>query len=248
MALSVEGEFADACGPEADNLVRKAVTALSRQIEPLKLGRFTLIKQLPVAAGLGGGSSDAAAALRLLARNNDLALDDPRLMAAARTTGADIPVCLDPRPRIMRGIGETLSGPLQLPELPALLVNPGIPVPTAGIFAAYADDGVMNSSPSQGDPASALVEGANPVSAEALIDALGRSANNLEASAIALCPVIGDVLGALRALPCKLARMSGSGATCFALFESPTIAIAAAAALKKHHRDWWIRETTLGAG
>lgn len=248
LALTVTGEFARACEPEADNLVRKAAAALSRQVDGLKLGRFALTKHLPVAAGLGGGSSDAAAALRLLARSNGLALDDPRLTAAARMTGADIPVCLDPRPRVMRGIGETLSGPLQLPALPALLVNPGIPVPTAAVFAACADSRVMNAPSSHDDPATLLIESTGPVSAKALTDALGRSANDLEAPAIALYPVIGDVLGALRALPCKLVRMSGSGSTCFALFESSAIATTAAAALKKHHRDWWIRETTLGAG
>ena len=91
-----------------------------------------------MAAGLGGGSSDAAAALRLLARANGIALDDPRLIAAARETGADVPVCLDPRPRMMRGIGEILSEPLALPKLPAVLVNPGVAVPTRDVFAALA--------------------------------------------------------------------------------------------------------------
>lgn len=248
VALSVEGEFADACGPEPDNLVCKAAIALGRRVEGLKRGRFTLTKHLPVAAGIGGGSSDAAAALRLLGRYNDISANDPRLVIAARLTGADIPVCLDPRPRIMRGIGEMLSRPLQLPELPTLLVNPGIAVPTAGVFATYAESNVINRSHSHDDPAIALVEGAGAVSAEALIDALGRSVNDLEAPAAALYPVIGNVLGALRALPCKLARMSGSGATCFALFESAAAAAKAAAALRKHHPDWWIRETTLGAG
>ena len=89
-----------------------------------------------MAAGLGGGSADAAAALRLLARANRIALDDPRLMAAARATGADVPVCLDPRPRLMRGIGEILSAPLDLPRLPAVLVNPRVAVPTKDVFAA----------------------------------------------------------------------------------------------------------------
>ena len=107
-----------------DNLVLKAARALAERVDGLKLGRFALTKRLPVAAGVGGGSSDAAAALRLLARANRIALDDPRLMEAARVTGADVPVCLDPRPRMMRGIGEILSGPLALPKLPAVLVNP----------------------------------------------------------------------------------------------------------------------------
>jgi 4-diphosphocytidyl-2-C-methyl-D-erythritol kinase len=247
LALAVGGEFAGACGPETENLVHKAATALGGQVQHLKLGRFTLTKHLPVAAGLGGGSSDAAAALRLLARSNDLAIDDPRLTGAARMTGADIPVCLDPRARIMRGIGEILSRPFELPKLHALLVNPGIAVPTAGVFAAHANDSVMNSSPSREDPAISLVEGAGSISDATLMEALRLSANDLEAPAVALYPVIGDVLGALRALPCTLARMSGSGATCFALFNSFATATMAATALKKHHPDWWIRETTLGA-
>ncbi len=121
------------------NLVLKAARALGRtRSRSSGSAGLTLSKRLPVAAGLGGGSSDAAAALRLLARANRLALDDPRLMEAARVTGADVPVCLDPRPRVMRGIGDILSEPLDLPRLPAVLVNPGVAVPTKDVFAALA--------------------------------------------------------------------------------------------------------------
>ena len=109
MSLAVRGPTAAASGDLADNLVLKAARELAERVEGLKQGRFALAKRLPVAAGLGGGSADAGAALRLLARANRIALDDPRLMAAARATGADVPVCLDPRPRLMRGIGEILS-------------------------------------------------------------------------------------------------------------------------------------------
>ncbi len=136
LALAVRGPTARASGDVADNLVLKAARALAERVEGLKLGRFALSKRLPVAAGLGGGSADAAAALRLLARANGMALDDPRLMQAARATGADVPVCLDPRPRLMRGIGDLLSDPLDLPRLPAVLVNPGVAVPTRDVFAA----------------------------------------------------------------------------------------------------------------
>src|SRR5439155_23471932 len=100
----------------------------AERIEGLGLGRFALAKRLPVAAGLGGGSADAAAALRLLARANRIAPDDPRLLQAARATGADVPVCLDPRPRLMRGVGDILADPLDLPRLAAVLVNPGVAV------------------------------------------------------------------------------------------------------------------------
>ncbi len=137
-ALSVTGETAEQAGPLGDNLVLKAVRALQALIPDLRSGHFHLTKRLPVAAGIGGGSSDAAAALRLAALLNELPLDDDRLIAAARATGADVPVCLDPQPRIMRGIGEILSERLRLPALHAVLVNPGVPVPTGAVFAALA--------------------------------------------------------------------------------------------------------------
>ncbi len=122
---------------DADNLVLKAARALAARVDGLRTGAFHLDKTLPVAAGLGGGSADAAAALRLLARANDLSIDDPRLYEAARATGADVPVCLDPRARLMRGIGEILSEPLELPALPAVLVNPGVALATKAVFAGW---------------------------------------------------------------------------------------------------------------
>ena len=136
LALAVRGPTAPAAGDISDNLVLKAAHALAARIDGIRLGRFVLSKRLPVAAGLGGGSADAAAALRLLARANRIALDDHRLMQAARATGADVPVCVDPRPRLMRGIGDILSEPLVLPRLPVVLVNPGVAVPTKDVFAA----------------------------------------------------------------------------------------------------------------
>ncbi len=136
LGLEVAGPTAQAAGPEGDNLVLKAARALAERAPGLRLGRFVLDKQLPVAAGLGGGSSDAAAALRALAAHNGLALaDDPRSREAARATGADVPVCLDPRARRMGGIGELLSAPLGLPPLPAVLVNPRAASPTPAVFA-----------------------------------------------------------------------------------------------------------------
>src|SRR5215472_2960863 len=119
LALAVGGPTAAAAGDVADNLVLKAARALGERVEGLKLGRFTLSKRLPVSAGLGGGSADAAAALRLLARANRLAPDDPRLMQAARNTGADVPVCLDPRARLMRGIGDVPSRGAHCASCPA---------------------------------------------------------------------------------------------------------------------------------
>ena len=123
LALAVGGPMAARCGELADNLVLKAAHALSERVAGLKVGRFLLSKRLPVAAGLGGGSSDAAAALRLLARANRLSLEDPRLIEAAQVTGADVMVCLDPQTRVMRGIGDVLSDRIKLAPLRAILVN-----------------------------------------------------------------------------------------------------------------------------
>jgi 4-diphosphocytidyl-2-C-methyl-D-erythritol kinase len=247
LALSVHGPLAHACGPSADNLVLKAAALLSSHIRSLKVGHFELSKRLPVAAGLGGGSSDAAAALRLLARVNGLAANDARLMEAARLTGADVPVCLDPRPRLMRGIGEILSDPIDLPFLPAVLVNPGVMLATKDVFAANKSVAL---------PAGECVRSAQqfefaqfPASGTraGLLAALAESRNDLEATAMELAPEIADVLQALRGqTSCRLARMSGSGASCFGIFDSIRMAQRAARVLRGEHPDWWIRATTLG--
>lgn len=249
-ALSVTGESAEQAGPLGDNLVLKAVRALQALIPDFRSGHFHLNKRLPVAAGIGGGSSDAAAALRLIAQLNDLPLDDDRLIAAARATGADVPVCLDPQPRIMRGIGEILSGPLRLSALPAVLVNPGVPVPTGAVFGALARsrDGVTPPAIDT-DPAAQLAEAGAPPEFDALLDALRASGNDLEPPALALFPAVGETLAALRRIAtCRLARMSGSGGTCFGLFASTDHARDAAAELRRDHPGWWVQATILGAG
>src|SRR5208283_2698613 len=128
--LSVEGPGAAEIGPSAENLVVRAARALAARFPGLVMGRFRLVKRLPAAAGLGGGSSDAAACLRALALANGLPLEDERVQAAAAATGSDVPVCLSPRARMMRGIGDELGPELSLPRLFALLVNPGVPAPT----------------------------------------------------------------------------------------------------------------------
>jgi 4-diphosphocytidyl-2-C-methyl-D-erythritol kinase len=188
-----------------------------------------------VAAGLGGGSADAAATLRLLARANAMALDDARLLQAARSTGADVPVCLDPRVRLMRGIGDVLSEPLELPPLSAVLVNPGVAVATKDVFAALTL------------PPEAQGSQADVQAGAALLDEIAKGRNDLEEPAIELEPAIAQVLAVLRKLPgCRLARMSGSGATCFALFETAPAANAAARTLRVGYPEWWVRATTLG--
>src|ERR1700674_5949242 len=133
--LTMSGPLALACGETSDNLVLKAAHLLGERVPGLKIGSFTLDKVLPVAAGIGGGSADAAAALRLLAQLNGLALDDQRLLGVALLTGADVPVCLASRPCDMTGVGETLL-PLTLPIMPCVMVNPRVPVPTKGVLAA----------------------------------------------------------------------------------------------------------------
>jgi 4-diphosphocytidyl-2-C-methyl-D-erythritol kinase len=236
LALNVGGPTAAAAGEIADNLVLKAARALAERVDRLKLGRFALSKRLPVAAGLGGGSADAAAALRLLARANGLASDDPRLMQAARATGADVPVCLDPRPRFMRGIGDVLSDPLDLPRLFAVLLNPDVAVATKDVFAALAV-------PTSGHTASPTI----CTGAPALLAEIASGGNDLEGPAIELEPTIAEALAVLRKLPgCRLARMSGSGATCFALFDSMDAAREAARRLRVGYPGWWVRATRLG--
>src|SRR6516165_5336428 len=235
LALAMRGPTAAAAGDVADNLVLKAARALAERVEGLTLGRFTLSKRLPVSAGLGGGSADAAAALRLLARANRIAPDDPRLMQAARATGADVPVCLDPRARLMRGIGDILSAPLKLPRLFALLVNPGVAVATKDVFAAL-------NAPHAGQ----ITQAGTPAGPAELLAEITNGRNDLEASAIELEPAIADALAVLRKLPgCRLARMSGSGATCFGLFDSSRATTTAARTLRIGYPAWWTRATVL---
>jgi len=239
LSLAVAGPSAALAGDNADNLVLKAARALAVRSPGITLGAFALDKQLPVAAGLGGGSADAAAALRLIARANGLAADAPRFYEAARATGADVSVCLDPRPRVMRGIGELLSEPLDLPPLPAVLVNPGVAVPTREVFAGWKPQGAAL--PLDQAALSKLK------SRELVLQFLTLQANDLEKPAIAVAPVIAKVLAALRELPgCALARMSGSGATCFALFGSAAEAMNGAGALHASYPQWWVSATAFG--
>lgn len=240
LTLSVRGPNALQAGEGADNLVLRAATALAALEPAVRLGAFDLDKTLPVAAGIGGGSADAAAALRLLARANGLAPEHPALFAAARSTGADVPVCLDPRPRIMRGIGEVLSPPLTLPALPAVLANPGVALATKAVFARW----TAAAAPPVGLDLATL---AKLKDRDDLLHLLGTQANDLEAPAIAQAPVIADVLAVLRTLAgCRLARMSGSGATCFALFVSAAAAQEAAKILSAKYPHWWVQACLLG--
>lgn len=233
--LEVTGPFAGSSGPAAENLVLKALVAARKHIAGLNAGHFLLEKKIPVAAGLGGGSADAAAALRLVARTNGLGVDDPRLMAVALAIGADVPVCFGSRARIMRGVGELLSEPIELPVLPAVLVNPRVPLATRDVFGKLA---VARSGSDLADV---------PREFDALIEFLKEHGNDLTPAANACAPVVGEMLGALHALPSvRLARMSGSGPTCFAVFGSQREAATAAQKLKDYRKDWWIQSATIG--
>jgi 4-diphosphocytidyl-2-C-methyl-D-erythritol kinase len=196
---------------------------------------------------LGGGSSDAAAALRLLARANHLALEDPRLIEAAQATGADVPVCLDPQTRVMRGIGDVLSDRIKLAPLPAILVNPGVMVATGEVFRALElsrPAAKVAGLPISSGPQDTWVGWGSGLAA--LVAGLASVGNDLEKPAIRLRPVIADVLQALATLPgCRLARMSGSGASCFGLFATAREAGLAARRLRAEQPTWWIRTTTL---
>jgi 4-diphosphocytidyl-2-C-methyl-D-erythritol kinase len=230
-SLDVTGPFAKDCGAVAGNLVLRAARALG-----LPAGRFILDKRIPVAAGLGGGSADAAAALRLIARANGLSLTDRRLADAALACGADVPVCLESRPRIMRGLGDRLDPPVTLPRLHAVLVNPGVPLPTADVFASF-----------RGDEPSNMPVDHVPFEHGALLSWLAARGNCLTRAAATRVPAITAVLDALGVLAgCRLARMTGSGATCFGLFDDRAVAAAAARQLTATQGMWWISTATLG--
>ncbi|MET3844198.1 4-(cytidine 5'-diphospho)-2-C-methyl-D-erythritol kinase [Bradyrhizobium sp. OAE829] len=244
LTLQMSGPLAQACGETSDNLVLKATRLLAERVPGLKSGSFTLDKVLPVAAGIGGGSADAAAALRLLAKLNGLSLDDERLREVALATGADVPVCLASRACDMTGVGDTLT-PLSLPIMPCVMINPCVPVPTKDVFKAL------------GLRSGELLVGVTDVfrgvdwpeagaSVEDWVEVLAASANDLEAPAMRIQPVIGEVISALNATNgAWLARMSGSGATCFAIYENTADAGRAAEKIRREHPGWWVHAGTL---
>ena len=240
LGLDVRGPTARATGESADNLVIRAARALIARRPGLTAGRFQLTKRLPVAAGIGGGSSDAAAALRLLARLNAIAQDDPDLMAAARAVGADVPVCLCSRPAWMEGTGEVLSPLPGFAAMSAVLVNPGVALPTAAVFSAL---GLRPGTRAGGEPHPLV---SNAIDQDAWIERLTAARNDLEAVAGRLAPIIGRALDLTRNQEgCRLARMSGSGPTVFGLFASCRAAARAATAIRALQPEWWVKATRL---
>jgi 4-diphosphocytidyl-2-C-methyl-D-erythritol kinase len=244
-ALEITGPFAgelDAAGAKpGDNLVEKAARAFAVAAGQGSLAaRLTLDKRLPIASGVGGGSADAGAALRLLRRALAPMLADQVLAQAAAGLGADGPMCLHARPALAAGYGEVLTPAPVLPVLHAVLVNPRAASPTGAVYRAY-DQAVALEGAAAPDLPRALPD------LDAVIALLETTRNDLEAPAVALAPAIAQVLNALRAQPqARFVRMSGSGATCFVLCEDAAAAKALAASLTEAHPGWWVQPCRLG--
>ena len=229
LSLALDGSFAAGLQAESDNLVLRAARALAAEAGTLAGAALTLTKNLPVASGIGGGSADAAAALRALKRLWQVEIDDAALLEIAAVLGSDVPVCVASASTWMEGRGEILT-PAPMPPLPILLVNPGVAVPTRDVFAAL-----------ETRSGSGLALPRDFADTAALLAFLETTCNDLEAPARRLQPVIGDVLDALAALPgVRLARMSGSGATCFALFDDEAVCVQGANVIKAAHPGWWV--------
>lgn len=239
LTLAADGPFAGELPPAGDNLILRAATRLRAATDSKAGGALRLTKNLPVASGIGGGSADAAAALRVLAALWRIDASACDLGALAGTLGADVPVCLAGRTSRVSGIGDEFAATPDLPAVPVVLANPGIALPTADVFRRLAASANYAGPPDE-------IGWDGVADARELADRLAATRNDLEAPAIALAPQIADALATLGALPgCLLARMSGSGATCFALFADADAAAASAAALARTRPNWWIVATRL---
>lgn len=230
LELRCTGPFGDALPPAADNLVTQAARALAARAGIVPAAHIELDKRIPAAAGIGGGSADAAATLEGLTALWDLTLTPDEMKDIAVGLGADVPVCLYGRPALVRGLGEMVERAPPLPPAWLVLVNPGRPLATRDVFKARA--GAFS-------PAVAWTMVARDL--EELVAWLADRTNDLEPAALTLVPEIGRVLDRLDAAPgVLLTRMSGSGATCFGLFATAGEARAAAAAIGAERPDWWI--------
>ena len=213
-----------------NNLVTKALRGLSSKLGRVPHYAVELYKNLPVASGIGGGSADAAAALRAAAKLWNIPVDSEMVMHTAMETGADVLACLYNKPCYFGGIGDVIDGVEDLPRTYMVLINPNVPLPTPHVFKARV-----------GDFSAAARFPHMPKTPEELAALLSARSNDLQAPAKLLCEVITDVLAALNAQPnCLLARLSGSGATCFGLFARIEDAESAASAIRKMGREWWV--------
>ena len=238
LGLEIEGPFAGALA--GDNLILKAARAASDRMPELTLGRFRLIKLLPVAAGLGGGSADAAAALRLIARAKPGGLTETELAELAAEIGSDVSVCLASRPALIIGRGESVAPAHGFPSFGVLLANPGLSLATETVYAALRAEAFAP--PPRHDADHLDFHG----DFESLIDYVRPRGNDLEPPAAHLVPEIRAVLAALLPLQgVRLARLSGSGPTCFALFSTEAEAKRAAAELAGEHPNWWIAASSV---
>lgn len=229
LSLTIAGRFAANLSADEDNLVLRAARMLGEALGRDPVFAFTLDKALPVASGIGGGSADAAATLRLLARAWDISADHPALIDCAARLGSDVPVCLLSRAAIGAGRGEALR-PIDLGPLagtPLILANPGIAIATAPVFAAW--DGIDR--------------GGLPAGDAAAITAAGR--NDLQPPAIAIAPPVAELLEAMASSGADVARMSGSGATCFALYANEQSRDRALMQLRAAHPTYWIEPASL---
>jgi 4-diphosphocytidyl-2-C-methyl-D-erythritol kinase len=232
--FSVTGAFAGTVPPGEGNLVvaaRDRLRAASRN-QPCEPVSIKLEKNLPVASGIGSGSSDAAATLRALRDFWKLTLSDSDLATLGLRLGADLPMCLAGRPLIASGIGDRIAFVSNFPALHLVLVNPGVPVATPDVFRQLASPDNPGLPPLPVRP-----------SADTIIDWLGVTRNDLEAPALMVAPAIGDVLSALGDTGPRFARMSGSGATCFGLFDDAVRAAEAAAVIHRRHPHWFVVAT-----
>ncbi len=226
LGLSITGPHGTQLSADNDNLVLKAARALHAD----RGAEIVLTKNLPVASGIGGGSADAAATLRGLAHLWNLDVEEAQLLDIAAGLGSDVPVCVKSEPAWMEGRGEILTPATPIPDMPIVLVNPRVEVQTGKVFAALTNRHGTEMVLPSGFP-----------DADTLLSYLAQTGNDLEAPAGALAPIIGDVLDALSMMPgARLARMSGSGATCFALFDSSEHAHDAMRALRNAHPGWWV--------
>lgn len=242
LSLNVDGPAAKPLKSSNSNLVMAAATALREACGMPGLGaQMTLHKVLPVAGGVGGGSSDAAAALHLLNAMWNVNMGEPGLESIGQQLGSDVPACVRGRPLLMRGMGERLTD-VQTPDLPVVLLNPGVPLETRKVFQRYDETPGLRG----------FEEVSAPMGHDlrSFADALKGYRNDLEAPAKLLCKEINRALDYLAREPgLLLARMSGSGPTCFGIFESEQAAEAAAKSIAEKKRKYWARATTLrGAG
>lgn len=221
------------------NLVLMALEAARRRWPNLRAGAFQLEKRLPVAAGIGGGSSDAAAAIRLLQRLNPEIAGDFAWAEIAKSIGADVPVCLEPVAGRMSGIGAEVERLASFPPLDAILVNPGVPLATAAVFKA------LGAPPLEGPPRLSLLP--RLATPDDVVEALSTRPNDLQRVAVALCPAVAEVLDVLAWVEgARIVRMSGSGPTCFALVDNAQAAQRGVDRIAAVHPGWWAVATTLG--